>query len=231
MTHHTAGATRRTIVLCLLLAALAAPAAAQEEVVSGGFAKEGGFVGFSFLPRFTFDGVTFDGESIYKEVDGEEIMILPKLSEKDMFRFTLGYRGRQAAIEVSYDRTRHAGTFQGGSGEAIFQAINIDGRFFFATSHRIQPHFLVGGTIPWFIVKDGSFLDPDVGDARFKGYGANAEAGVTMYPHRQFGVSVGYNYRILYFGDVTGVSDTEFRLRPRFNERSGTVVVTAHMIF
>jgi hypothetical protein len=225
---HSRRHTLRTIGAFVCLITLASPAWSQE---FGRFAKEGGFVGLSFLPRFTFDGVTFDGESIYKEVGGEEFMILPRLTEKDMFRVMLGYRGPQASLELSYDRSRHAGTFLEGTGEAVFQAVNVDGRFFFATAHRIQPYVLVGGAIPWFTVKDGSFLDPNVGDATFNGYGLNTEAGVTVYPHRQIGVSVGYNYRVLYFDDVRGVSETEFRLRPRFNERSGALAISTHVIF
>jgi hypothetical protein len=218
----------RAIATLVCLLTLASPAWSQE---FGGFVKEGGFAGLSFLPNFTFDGVTFDGESIYQEVDGDEIMILPRLTEKDMFRVMLGYRARQASLELSYDRTRHAGTFLDGTGDAVFQAVNVDGRFFFATTRRIQPHVLLGGSIPWFTVEDGSYLDEDVGDATFNGFGLNTEAGVTVYPHRQLGISIGYNYRFLFFDDVTGVSDTEFRLRPRFNERSGTITVSTQVIF
>ena len=101
----------------------------------------------------------------------------------------------------------------------------MDGRYYFLTSKRIQPHLLVGGTFPWFKVHDGSFLDDRMGDADFKGYGSNTEAGVTVYPHRQLGVSVGYNYRMLSFSQVTGVTDTLFELKPKFRETTGTVGV------
>jgi hypothetical protein len=226
---HCSTASVRVVLVAWLMLVFAAPAWSQEEEL--GFAKEGGFVGVSFLPDFTFDGVTFDGETIYKEVDGDEIVILPRLDVRNLVRFALGYRGRQASIEVSYDRTSHNGTFLDLPGTATFQAVNVDGRFFFATRQRVQPHLLVGGTMPWFTVKDGSFLDPATGDASFKGFGLNSEAGVTIYPHSRLGVSVGYNYRVLWFDRVTGVSDTLFELRPRFRETSGTVVVSTHVIF
>jgi Outer membrane protein beta-barrel domain len=229
MKPHRSMTSVRVILVAVFLLALSVPAWSQEEEV--GFAKEGGFAGVSFLPDFTFDGVTFDGETIYKEVDGDEIVILPRLDVRNLVRFALGYRGRQASIEVSYDRTSHDGTFLDLPGKATFQAVNVDGRYFFATRQRFQPHVLVGGTMPWFKVKGGSFLDPDTGDASFKGFGLNTEAGVTIYPHRQLGVSVGYNYRVLWFDRVTGVSDTLFELRPRFRETSGTVVVSTHLIF
>ena len=49
-------------VLLLVLAG-ASPVWSQSEQ---GFVKQGGFAGVSFVPNFTFDGVTFDGETIYK---------------------------------------------------------------------------------------------------------------------------------------------------------------------
>ena len=48
--------------LCLL--AFASTARAQED---SGFAKNGLFVGITAVPAFSFDGVTFDGKSIYKQ--------------------------------------------------------------------------------------------------------------------------------------------------------------------
>lgn len=214
------------VAFCLL--AVSPPAFGQ---VRQGFAKQGGFIGMSVLPSFTFDGVTFDGEGIYKEIGGDEITILPRLSSQHMVRFILGYRGRQAGIEISYDRTHHDGTFLESTGKAIFQAVNLDGRYYFVTNQRIQPYVLAGGTMPWFNVKDGSFLHDAAADAKFKGYGINTEAGVVIYPHRQLGISVGYNYRVLSFDQVTGVQDKLFNLKPRFRETSGTVVVTGHVIF
>ena len=209
-----------------ILLVLAMPASAQLT----GAVKEGGFVGVTFVPRFTFDGVTFDGESAYKEIDGEELMFLPRVDQRKMFRGILGYRYRQAALEVSYERTSHTGTFVGFPMDATFQAINVDGRFFIAPRSRVQPYALIGGSLPWLNIKDGSFLDPDVGDARFKGYGVNTEAGVVIYPHPQVGISVGYSYRALWFDRVKGVSDTLFELRPRFKETSGSVVFTGTFV-
>lgn len=210
---------------------LALPAPAFSQAQPPGFAKQGGYVGISVLPNFTFDGVTFDGESIYREIDGEEIVILPRLGSRNLVRFALGFRGRVASLEVSYDRTHHDGTFGDGVGKAVFQAVNIDGRYFFLPTRRVQPFLGVGGSMPFFNVKDGSYLDPNVADAKFKGYGVNTEGGVMIYAHRQLGISVGYNYRVLSFDQVTGVSDTLFDLKPRFRETSGTVVVTGHVIF
>lgn len=214
----------------LLLTAVATPAWSQgddyEAAFPRGYAKQGGYVGLSGFPNFTFDGETFDGQTLYREIDGDEMAILPRLNASKMFRGVLGYRGRQAAFEVSYERTHHNGTFADELPvDTTFQAVNLDGRFFFLSEKRVQPHVLVGASIPWLFIKDGSYLEPNLGDARWRGFGLNTEAGVTVFPHPRFGVSVGYSYRIMWFDRMTGVSDTLFYLRPRFRETSGSVVL------
>jgi hypothetical protein len=221
----------RRLAFIAALVAIPVPAFSQFSSGPPGFAKEGGYVGFSVLPNFTFDGVTFDGESWYKEIGGDEVVILPKLSTQNMVRVILGYRAKNMGIEVSYDRTSHNGTYLGGSGTALFQSVNVDGRYYFLSNSRIQPYAQVGGSMPWFKVKEGAFNEETFGDASFNGYGVSTEAGVVVYPHRKLGISVGYNYRVISFDKVHGINDTLYELRPRFRETSGTVVVGAHMIF
>jgi hypothetical protein len=216
-------------IVCFTLLT-SAPAAAQMAPQPGAV-REGGFIGVTVMPGFTFDGETFDGRTIYQEIDGDEVVFLPELNKRPLIRAILGYRARQASLEISYDRTQHDGTFADFPLDATYQAINADGRFFFNTASRVQPHLLLGASFPWLNVKDGSFLDPDSDDARFKGYGLNTEAGVTIYPTPQLGLSVGYAYRLIWFDRVTGVTDTLFELRPRFRETAGTVAITATFIF
>jgi hypothetical protein len=66
---------------------VAAPAWSQER---SGFAKEGAYVGVSNPAGVHARRVTFDGQTIYKEIDGEEIIILPKLDRKAMIRPVVG---------------------------------------------------------------------------------------------------------------------------------------------
>jgi opacity protein-like surface antigen len=219
----------RVFVAMALLGLCSVPAAAQDQ--RPGAAKIGGFVGVAVMPSFTFDGETFDGQTVYKQVDGEELFFLPKLDKQPLIRGILGYRGRQASLEISYDRTQHDGTFVDVPLDATYQAINLDGRYFFATTSRVQPHVLVGASFPWLTIKEGSFLDPDTGDVRLRGYGLNTEAGVTVFPTPQLGIGVGYSYRVLWFDRGTGVSDTLFELRPRFRETAGSVVITGTFVF
>jgi len=228
MSFHSARSFR-SVAIVLFAVALATPAWSQTPAGS----KQGGFVGVAGLPKFTFGGETFDGVGAYQLEGTEEIIILPKLDEQPLVRAILGYRARRASLEVSYDRTRHDGIFENTTAEATIQAINVDGRLFFLSSTRVQPHVLVGGSFPWVRIKNGSILDPvtgELGDARYRGYGLNTEVGVTVFPHPRFGIGGGYSYRLMWFDRATGVSDTFGELRPRFREEVRGVVVTLMLV-
>jgi hypothetical protein len=222
------GRLARTMVLPLFLLALAAPASSQERST---FAKEGTYVGVSALPEFTLDGLTFDGSTYYQKEGGEEILILPRLGRKSMLRAIVGFRSSRGAFEVSYDQTTHTGTFLGSPGEATFHSLSADERIFLLTARRIQPYGLLGGSLPWLTIRDGSFLDPDVGNASFRGFGVNTEGGVAVFLHPRLGISAGYRYRAMWFDHASGVSDTPYKLRPRFHETSGSIVMTGQFTF
>ena len=215
--------------LSMFMLALAAPAWSQER---SGAAKEGFYVGVSGQPNFTLDGLNFDGQSYYQKIDGEEIIILPRLDRKNMVRGLAGYRAKHGSFEVSYDQTNHTGTFAGVPGvESTFHSVNFDERIYPLARYRIQPYVMLGGSVPWMTVKDGGFLDPDVGDATFRGFGVNTEAGVAVFPTPRLGISAGYRYRAIWFDTAHGVSKTKYELRPRFHETSGSAVVTAFFSF
>lgn len=209
---------------------LAAPAWSQTAAAQGR-AQTGGFFGATFVPQFNFDGKTFDGQTVYKEIDGEELVFLPKVEKQKMFRGILGYRARPGSLEISYDRTSHDAVFGDFPMRTTFQAINVDGRFYFLTSSPVQPYALVGGSYAFLRIKDGGVLGEQVGDARFDGSGVNTELGVAVFPVPRLGINVGYAYRMLWFEKVRGVTDTLFELRPRFKETAGSLSVTGTYVF
>jgi Outer membrane protein beta-barrel domain len=233
MARNTASSWFGTAVLALLICIIPVTAWSQEQQ---GFAKVGSYAGGSFAPAFTLDGKTFDGFTLYREVGGDEVALLPKLDKQNMFRGILGYRYEKAALELSYERTHHGGMFfDVATGEATFQQLNLDTRFFFVTHGRVQPYILAGGGFPWLAIKDSSFLldkpDADLGDGRFRGYALNTEVGVTVYPHPQVGIVLGYEYRPIWFVRATGVTGKPYNLRPRFRESSRGVVFTTLITF
>ena len=54
---------------------------------------------------------------------------------------------------------------------------------------------------------------------------------MTVYPHPQVGIVVGYGYRPTWFYRGTGITDTHYDLRPRFRESSKGVVFTTLFTF
>jgi len=223
--------TRARVFTTLCVLALPAVAWSQE---GSGFAKTGVVVSVSGVPDFTLDGLSFDGSSFYREIDGDEILILPRLDARTSFRGGMGFRSARGSFEVGYEQSTHAGTFMDGTGEATFHSINFDERIFLLTKGRVQPYGLVGLSIPWLTVKDGSFLDADVtdvADGSFRGWGVNTEAGVTVFVHPRVGVNVGYRYRAMWFDSASGVTDTTYKLRPRFRETSGSIALGASFTF
>jgi hypothetical protein len=223
----------RVAAAAVMLAGLAAPAWSQE--VRPPFDIEGGYVGFAGLLDFTLDGKTFDGETVYKEIDGEELLLLPRLRSRTLPKFVFGFRTAKGALEFSYERGRHDATFFEFPVGAVFNCINVDGRFFFLKHQRFQPHLVLGAAFPWLTIDDGSASsdqpDAEVGDARWRGLAANTEVGLTVFATPQAGVSIGYAYRWMYFSRATGVSDRLFELHPSFRETSGNLVVMGFFTF
>ena len=217
----------RIFTLAVFLLTVASAVYGQD----GHFARNGFYVGASGAPNFTLDGVTFDGSTLYRQENGDEVMILPRLQPKNTFRGIAGVRSGRGAFEVGYEQTTHPGTFLGLAGQATFHSLNFDERIFALTRGRIQPYGLAGLSLPWLTVKDGSFLHDDVADGNFRGFGVNTEAGVAIYPESRVGVSVGYRYRTMWFDSARGVSHTTYKLRPRFRETAGSQSLTAFVTF
>jgi hypothetical protein len=190
-----------------------------------GYARQSVYVGVSGNFGFTLEGTSFNGETAYKQVDGDELFILPRLDKQNALRGVLGFRAPWFGLEVSYDRSRHDGTYQGTSTSVLFNAINIDARVFFLRRHRIQPHALIGIAFPWVDVSNGSSLSGVTGEATYRGQGMNTEAGVTVFLIPRVGVSIGYTYRPIWFDRVRGVGGQEFQLKPRFRESSSNPVM------
>ncbi len=219
----------RITILYLLATVIAHPAAGQQ--VGRGFAREGIYVGIAPQVNATFDGVSFDGLTLYERIGGTEVAILPKLDEQTTLRALVGFRSQPLALEFSFERARHGGTFDDVPVRSVLTAFNVDGRFFFRTLARVQPHLVVGISIPLLRVEDGSFDDPLLGDARWRGTGLNTEVGVTVFATPRLGLSLGYVYRPIWFTTVRGVHDESLELIPKFRESSAHPSVMAFWTF
>ena len=54
---------------------------------------------------------------------------------------------------------------------------------------------------------------------------------MTVFAHPRIGISTGYRYRIMWFDSASGVSDTAYKLRPRFRETSGSISISGLFTF
>jgi hypothetical protein len=219
----------RVTAFTLLSITIAIPAAGQDR--GSGFARPGVYIGIAPQVNATFDGVSFDGLTVYERIGGTEVAILPKLDQKTMMRGVVGFRSQPLALEFSLERARHGGTFGDEPVDSVLTAFNADGRFFFLTDQRVQPHAVLGISLHLLRVEDGSFDDPLLGDARWRGTGLNTELGVTIFATDRLGVSVGYVYRPIWFTTVRGVHDEPLELLPKFRETSANPTVMAFWTF
>jgi len=217
-----------TAIVTVCLLSRASAARAQE---GGDFARNGFFVGATTVPAFTFDGVTFDGQSIYRQIGGDEILLLPRLESKAAIRGFAGFRATRGSFEVGYESLQQSATFLGLSGEAAFRVFNFDERIYAFTSKRIQPYGLAGFSLPWLTIKDGSLLHAQVGDGTYHGHGINMEAGATVFPHPRVGISAGYRYRLMWFDTATGVTNVRRDLHPKFRETAANFSIGAFFTF
>lgn len=217
-----------TVLVALVVPAFASTARAQE---IPGFAKNGLYVGATGVPQFAFDGKTFNGSSVYREIGGDEILLLPSLESRSTVRGIVGYRLTRGSFEVGYERMKQTATFLGLPGEATFQTFNFDERIYAFTRKRIQPYGLAGYSLPSLTIKQGSFLHDQVGDGTYHGHGINLEGGVAVFPIPRFGISTGYRYRMMWFGTATGVTNKDYELHPRFHETAGSLSISAFVTF
>lgn len=227
----------RTFAVLFILMGLVIPAAAQDRP-SPGFAKEGAYIGFGVLPNFTIDAEEFTGGVIYVSEDDGEQTVIPTLDKRPVFRTIVGFRARPAALEFSYDRAEFKDDFLGLTGNSAYNSINVDVRVFFMTRSRIQPYILAGGAFQWVHVDDGSyapgadpFFDAPIGDAGFKGYGLNTEAGVAVFATRRAWVTLGGSYRVLWFRHGSDSDEEREDLKPPFEFMRASASVTGFFTF
>ena len=152
-------------------------------------------------------------------------LLWPETAQAQRFRWWMDDRF-QRELAITPDQTSRI--------DAIFQAVNVDAKFFFIPDSFVQPYISAGGSYPWLTIEDGSAADESLevlGDSRWRGWGVNLEAGVGIYPHPQVGILAGYAYKAIWFDRASGVSDRLFDLRPRFRETSNGFSITAAFTF
>ena len=132
--------------------------------------------------------------------DGEEIVILPSFEgAHNALRAVGGYRQGRGAFEVSYDRTKHDGTFLGRPSEATFHVLNFDERVYLLNE---KPHPAASAARRLDSLDDDQgwqLSGSELGDGSFRGFGMNTEGGRDGVSAPRVGVSTGYRYRVMWF--------------------------------
>jgi hypothetical protein len=179
------------------------------------YAKKGIYAGL-LVPYNSFSG-DFDGNSLL--VSQSAAFILPQFDSKLVgLGIAFGYGAAISnavgyAVEASYTRSAHDITWVGVKGNAVYQSLNFDGRFFFLADKPFQLYAIVGfGWPDWVVVKNGSARVNNAGvvtlsgDAKFSGVSAKIGGGIAFYINRRLSLSGGLAYRVREYNTVKEVN-------------------------
>lgn len=193
-----------------------------EPLASPGYVEDPGLVGnfdlvvqngpylVAYLGATTIEAGDFDGSTILSAPNLNDLLFVPELDYGIGFGGGIGYRIDQFAFEFTYMRIEHDADFGGSPlGNAVANTFSVDFKYFLMTDQPLQPFVLVGLTVPWLKVENGSF-DPTIprtGDASYLGVGANLGGGVAFYFTPTIALTGHAGYRVMFFTEAKGVSD------------------------
>ena len=192
--------TRKFIAVCILFFTfgIASSVTAQENY----YAKDGLYIGFN-IP-FNNIGGDFNGDTFL--TDGFQVILIPEVESSSGLGISVGGRFSELAFELNYLSSTHDATFLGAKGEADYNMVNLDFKYYYSADKRFQPNLLFGLCVPWLVVKDGSSDGVDVGDATFQGFGLNIGGGIAYYINPRVSISGGVIYRWISYHSAEGVS-------------------------
>lgn len=170
-------------------------------------AKNGLYVGGTWAYS-TLKG-DFDGEDALTATN--EAVLIPKVEDGTGWGAFIGGRGPEAAVELSYQQTKHDVTFGICEGEATYHIVSLDFKKYFLPHSKAQPYFLIGFNYPWLVVKDAAAGSEggsiEVGDAKFYGIGLDVGGGISYYVHPRVALNLGVMYRWIEFISAEGTDE------------------------
>lgn len=197
--------TRKFIAVCILFFTfgIASSVTAQENY----YAKDGFYIGFN-IP-FNNIGGDFNGDTFLDA--GSQVILIPKVESSSGLGISVGVKFSELAYELNYLSSTHDVTFLGVPGEADYNMVNLDIKYYYSADKRFRPNLLFGFCVPWLVVKDGSTDGVDVGDATFHGLGLNIGGGISYYINPRVSISGGVIFRWISYGSA-GASGRSRRL-------------------
>lgn len=190
------------LLLAAMLLVFPEPVRAQD--AESGFAENGPYIGFTFSHNNRIEGTDFDGRHFLRDAD--EVLLIPSLNDARSLGVVFGGRSGPLGGEVRFSRSKHGGEFLGAVGSVVYNVIDLELRIHMLSRKRVQPVTAAGISIPWVVAEEASAAASAFGDARYRGVGLNAGAGVAFYPIRRLGFTTIMTYRFLTFDSATGAS-------------------------
>jgi opacity protein-like surface antigen len=174
--------------------------------------ETGPFVGLSAV--YASLGGDFDGHSTFTASNGNEVDVVPKISDGFGGRIAGGYRFTHFAVEAAFQITGHDAEWNGRSNDVTCYSMELAGRWFTPTFwDRLRPSVMAGLVIPWLDVKNGSTGPNGSGGtstdtATYSGYGANVGIGLDYLVTRHLSIDLLATWRWLEFTDLNGVNNS-----------------------
>ncbi len=144
--------------------------------------------------------------------------LIPSINRKYGWGALVGHREGPWALEISYWRSDHTGTFTNGvtvSNPASYQSLNFDFKRYLFTQLPTQPFIQLGLSLPWLWFRQGSYqVDTsttpptvfNVNDETISGVGFNLGAGLEIYIGNNFSIMGAACQRWTGFNQVNGAS-------------------------
>jgi outer membrane protein W len=136
--------------------------------------------------------------------------VIPELDPGYGGKLALGWRWTRAAVEMSYQQTRHQGSdLAGTTYDAKEDSLDVNGRLYLPSpSPRVKPSLLAGLSIPDVEIQGSSsthsFGSIDVSDVTYSGWGVNLGLGVDVYLTRHWSVDLNVIYRWTWLDESLG---------------------------
>ena len=157
-------------------------------------------------------------------ISNQELDLIPSIARNFGFGILVGQREGPWAVEVSYWRSDHTGTYISSAAVTFtapsrLEAINLDFKRYLFTQLPTQPFVSLGLSFPWLFVRQGSqildYQNPPnistgqrnvvgVSDEIISGFGFNAGIGLEVYVDNNFSVLGGAYERFAGFNQVNG---------------------------
>jgi hypothetical protein len=179
-----------------------------------GSAKEtgDGFLIGVIAPYHAFAG-HFDGSQYFNA--GNELLLVPKLNKAFGYGVAVGGRRGDLDWELYYVRSSHDASWEDLSGQASFDAVGANSRFYLGRRGVIRPYANLGIDFCWLKAENMSlttYAPIRAGEVKFNGIGLIGGLGVAISPVKAVTLYLGGEVRWNLFGNAKGVLGEKHKL-------------------